>query len=260
METLDFDIEDGVGWIRLARPHKRNPLDGELRQDLMAVLDRVRDDASVRALVLAGSPGAFCSGGNLHFLNEQIGAGPVFWQQRLQAGLRLINDLMRLTRPLIAVVDGPAFGAGFTLALTADIVLASPQARFAMSYLKLGLVPDLGPMYLLPRIVGLQRARELIYSAREISAEDAKAMGIVMEVHASAEIEARARAIAQSMTQVAPAAMALTKAALNLSLDADQQTMFALEAGSQAAAAGAPEPRAAIEAMLAKKAPAYKGF
>lgn len=260
MQTLSFEVEDGVGWIRLARPQKRNPMDGELRQDLMTVLERVRDDPAVRVLVLAGSPGAFCAGGNLQFLQQQAEAGPFYWQQRLQTGLRLINDLMRLTRPLIAVVDGPAFGAGFALALTADIVLAGPQARFAMSYLKLGLVPDLGPMYLLPRVVGLQRAKELMFSARELGPEEAKAMGIVMEVHAADALEARARAIAQSMAQAAPAAVALTKQGLNLSLDADQQTMFALEASSQAAAFCAPEPRAAIEAMLGRQPTAYRGF
>lgn len=260
LPTLTFDVQDGVGWIRLGRPAKRNPFDGELREDLMQVLDRVRDDPATRVLVLAGSPGAFCAGGNLHFLQQQMDAGPAYWQQRLQSGLRLINDLLRLTRPLIAVVDGPAFGAGFTLALTADIVLASPQARFAMSYLKLGLVPDLGPTYLLPRMVGLQRAKELIFSAREVDADEALALGLVMEVHASDDIEARAQAIALSLAQASPTAMGLTKAALNASLDSDQQTMFAIEASSQAAAFAAPEPREAIAAMLARKPPAYGGF
>lgn len=260
MQTLSFEVEDGVGWIRLARPQKRNPMDGELRQDLMAVLDKVREDPAIRVLVLAGSPGAFCAGGNLQLLQQQADAGPFYWQQRLQTGLRLINDLMRLTRPLIAVVDGPAFGAGFALALTADIILAGPQARFAMSYLKLGLVPDLGPMYLLPRVVGLQRAKELMFSAREVGPEEAKAMGFVMEVHAADSLEARAREIARSMAQAAPTAVALTKAGLNLSLDADQQTMFALETSSQAAAFSSPEPRAAIEAMVARQGTAYRGF
>ena len=226
----------------------------------MAVLEQVRDDPSVRALVLSGSPGAFCAGGNLHFLKEQLDAGPAYWQQRLQPGLRLVNDLLRLTRPLIAVLDGPAFGAGFALALTADIVLASPQARFAMSYLKLGLVPDLGPMCLLPRVVGLQRAKELMFSAREVDADEAQRLGIVMEVHASDSIETRARQIAPSLTLAAPTAIGLTKAALNMSLDSDQQGMFAIEASSQAAAFASPELRQAIEAMLAKQAPAYRGF
>jgi len=260
MQTLNFEVKDAVGWIRLARPEKRNPMDAELRQDLMTVLEQVRDDPEVRVLVLAGSPGAFCAGGNLQFLQQQADAGPFYWHQRLQTGLRLINDLLRLTRPLIAVVDGPAFGAGFALALTADIILAGPKARFAMSYLKLGLVPDLGPMYLLPRVVGLQRAKELMFSARELGAEEARSMGIVMEVQPADSLEDRARAIALSMAQASPTALALTKAGLNLSLDADQQTMFALEASGQAAAFAAPQPREAIEAMLARQGTAFKGF
>ncbi|MEP7101843.1 MAG: enoyl-CoA hydratase/isomerase family protein [Burkholderiales bacterium] len=260
MDTLTFEVKDSIGWIRLARPEKRNPFDTDLRKDLIAVLDRVRDDQSIRVLVLAGSPGAFCAGGNLKDLNANLDAGPAYWQQRVNSGLRLINDLLRLTRPLIAVVDGPAYGAGFSLALTADLVIASPQARFSMAYLKLGLVPDLGPMYLLPRIVGLQRAKELIFSTREIDAAEAKSLGIVMEIHKSARLEARAQQIALSMTQASATALALTKAALNASLDSDQATMFTLEANSQAAAFSTPEPRAAIAAMLAKQAPPYRGF
>ena len=260
MQTLDFKVQDGIGWIRLTRPEKRNPFDTELRTDLMEVLAQVRDDPAVRVLVLAGSPSAFCAGGNLHLLKEHAGAGPAYWQQRVTSGLRLANDMLALTRPLIAVVDGPAYGAGFALALMADIVVASPQARFAMSYLKLGLVPDIGPMYLLPRIVGLQRAKELMLSAREIDAAEAQALGIVMEVHDSAVIEARAEAMARSLAQAAPAAVAMTKAALNVSLDSDRASLFALEAASQAAAFAAPEPLGAIDAMLSRRAPAYTGF
>jgi 2-(1,2-epoxy-1,2-dihydrophenyl)acetyl-CoA isomerase len=258
MDTLSFEVQDGVGWIRLARPEKRNPFDAALRQDLMAVLTQMRDDPAIRVLVLAGTPGAFCAGGNLNELKAHADAGPAYWQQRIRSGLRAVGDLIHLSQPLIAVVDGPAFGAGFALALTADMVLASPRARFAMSHLKLGLVPDLGALYLLPRIVGLQRAKELTLSTREIDAEEAQRLGIVMEVHASEELEARARQIAQSLTQVSPTAMALTKAALNASLDSDEQTMFTLEAGSQAAAFAAPEPRMAIEALLNKRAPPYR--
>lgn len=260
MDTLSFEVKDGVGWIRLARPEKRNPFDAELRVDLMEVLGTVRDDPAIHALVLAGSPGAFCAGGNLNLLQEHSDAGPAYWQQRLTSGLRLVNDMLSLTRPLIAVVDGPAYGAGFALALMADIVVASPRARFAMSYLKLGLVPDMGPLYLLPRIVGLQRAKELMLSAREVDAAEAKALGIVMEVHESDVLEARAGAIARSLTQAAPAAVALTKAALNVSLDSDRASLFALEAASQAAAFAAPEPREAIAAMLSRSPPPYSGF
>lgn len=260
MDTLNFEVKDSIGWIRLARPDKRNPFDNSLRKDLMTVLDQVRDDPGIRVLELAGSPGAFCAGSNLKDLHANLDAGPAYWQQRINGGLRLINDLLRLTRPLIAVVDGPAYGAGFSPALTADLVIASPQARFSMAYLRLGLVPDLGTMYLLPRIVGLQRAKELIFSTREIDADEAKSLGVVMEIHAGERLEARAQQIALSMTKASAAALAMTKAALNASLDSDQATMFTLEANSQAAAFSTPEPRVAIAAMLAKQAPPYSGF
>jgi 2-(1,2-epoxy-1,2-dihydrophenyl)acetyl-CoA isomerase len=226
----------------------------------MAVLDQVREDAAIRVLVLAGTPGAFCAGGDLNFLQAQADAGPAYWQQRIQSGLRFINDLLNLGRPVIAVVDGPAIGAGFSLALACDMVIASPQARFAMAHLKLGLLPDMGPLYLLPRIVGLQRAKEIVFSTREIGAEEARTLGIVMEVHESAALEARASEMAQSLVQASPTVLALAKSMLNVSLDSDRASMFALESSGQAAAFAAPEVQQALSALLARKAPPYKGF
>lgn len=260
MDTLQFEVREQVGWVRLSRPAIHNPFDAQLRADLMAVLEQVRDDPGIRVLVLTATPGTFCAGGNLHVLKEHLDSGPAYWQQRIRGGLRFIQDMLNLGRPVIAAVDGPAMGAGFALALTADIVLASERARFCMAYLRLGLVPDLGAMYLLPRAVGVQRAKELIFSTRDIDAHEAQRLGIAMEVHASEALEARAAAIARSLTQAAPTALALTKAALNASLDADQQTLFSMEAGSQAAAFAALEPREAIEAMLARRPPPYRGF
>ncbi|HVR49611.1 MAG TPA: enoyl-CoA hydratase/isomerase family protein [Pseudorhodoferax sp.] len=260
MQTLNFTVENQVGWIRLARPARHNPFDAELRAELMEVLEQVRQDPGIRVLVLAGSPGVFCAGGNLQVLHEHLDAGPAYWQQRIKSGLRFIDDMLNLGRPVIAAVDGPAMGAGFALALCADMVLASPRARFCMAYLRLGLVPDLGALYLLPRAVGLQRAKELMFSTRDIDAQEARQLGLVMEVHDSEALEARARAVAESLTRAAPTALALTKAALNASLDADRASLFSLEAASQAAAFSAPEPRVAIEALLAKKAPPFRGI
>jgi len=256
--TLTFETRDRVGWVRFARPEIRNPLDLALRKDLMSVLELVRDDSEIRSLVIAGTPGAFSAGGNLNEIKEKSVAGPAYWQQRLQFGLRLINDLLHLSRPVITVVDGPAYGAGFAFALAADMVLASPRAKFCMSYLKLGLVPDVGALYLLPRIVGQQRAKELILSTRVVDADEAARLGIVMEVHPGEVIEERAHRIAVSMTHTARAAVTLTKAALNASLDSDQSTMFTLEAASQAAAFSDAEAHEAIDAMHGKRPPPYQ--
>jgi len=259
-DALHFSVEEGVAWLRLARPRIHNPLDETLRNELLASVQRVRDDASVRAVVLAGSAGAFCAGGNLKVLQEQSGAGPAYWQRRIQAGLRLTDDLLNLGQPLIAAIDGPAIGAGFALALCADMIIASPRARFSMAHLRLGLVPDLGALYLLPRVVGLQRAKELVFSTREIGVDEAQRLGIVMEVHAGEALEARARQIAGSMALAAPAAVALAKSMLNASLDGDRRSAFALEAASQAAAFAAPEPAAQIQAILGKRRPAFGGL
>jgi 2-(1,2-epoxy-1,2-dihydrophenyl)acetyl-CoA isomerase len=260
MDTLDFTIEGSVGWVRLTRPQKHNPLDAELRRDLLEVLAQVRDDPGIRVLVLTATPGVFCAGGNLQALKEHAGAGPAYWQQRIASGLRLTDDLLNLGRPVVAAVDGPAIGAGFSLALCADMIVASPRARFAMAHLRLGLVPDLGALYLLPRAVGLQRARELVFSTRDVGAQEALQLGLVMEVHDSDALEARAREIAASMTKAAPTALALTKAALNTSLDSDRQGAFHLEAASQAAAFAAPEPAAQIDAALARSGLAFGGL
>ncbi len=260
MEALDYSVENGVAWLRMSRSQIHNPVDEALRGDLLQSLQRIRDDASVRAVVLTGGTGVFCAGGNLRVLQEQAQAGPAYWQQRIQSGLRLTDDLLNLGRPLIAAIDGPAIGAGFALALCADMIVAGPRARFAMAHLRLGLVPDLGALYLLPRIVGLQRAKELVFSARDVNVEEAQRLGIVMEVHASEALEARARQIAQSMAQAAPTAVALAKAMLNTSLDGDRRGAFALEAASQAAAFAAPEPAAQIEALLAKRKPDFNGL
>ena len=150
--------------------------------------------------------------------------------------------------------------AGFALALSADMIIASPRAKFAMAHLRLGLVPDLGALYLLPRVVGLQRAKELVFSTRDVSADEARELGIVMEVHASEALEARARDMAERMARAAPTAVALSKAMLNASLDSDRQSAFALEAASQAAAFAAPEPAAQVEAILGKQRPAFSGL
>jgi 2-(1,2-epoxy-1,2-dihydrophenyl)acetyl-CoA isomerase len=224
------------------------------------VLGQVREQSDLRALVITGSPGVFCAGGNLHALKEHASAGPAYWQQRITAGLRLTDDLLNLGKPVIAAIDGPAVGAGFALALCADMILASPRARFAMAHLRLGLVPDLGAFYLLPRIVGLQRAKEIVFSTRDVPADEAQRIGLVMEVHASEALEGRARQVAESMALASPTAVVLSKAALNCSLDGDRQGAFHLEAASQAAAFSAPEAAAEIDAILGKKRPTFNGF
>lgn len=258
MEAIDYSVDEGVGLIRMVRSARRNPLDARARAEIGEVLAGIRAGTEVKALVLTGKDGVFCAGGDLADLKANAGNGPAYWRNRLKQGQVVINELALLDRPVIAAVDGPAFGAGLSLALTADMIVASTRASFNLSFLKLGLVPDFGALYALPRVVGVQRAKELMFSARDVGAEEAKAMGIVMEVHAPEALEARAMDIARSFTRASAAALALIKGALNTSMDSSREAMADLEAVSQAAAFSTPEPLAAIDMLLNKKAPPFR--
>lgn len=258
-QTLSFTVDaQKVAVCRFTRPQRRNPFDAALREEFLSVVQTVQGDPAIRALVIAGSDGAFCAGGDLKDMHARLDEGPAYWRERVGKGQHAIAALMDLDRPVIAVVDGPAVGAGFSLALAADIVLAGPRARFALSFLKLGLVPDMGLFYTLPRAVGLQRARELIYSARELSAEEALQLNLVLELLPSEQVEARAMAIARSFGAASPVALAHAKAALSVSFESDRAVLFEREAAAQAAAFDTPYPRAAIECLLNRQPPAFQ--
>ncbi len=250
-KLLHLAVEAGVATITLDNPSKRNALDIPLREQLEQAVRTIRRDASIRAVVITGAGGHFCSGGDLrNIASSQLdNAG---WRQRLSTLHEWLRELLTLDRPIIAAVDGAAAGAGFSLALAADFILATPRARFCMSFLKVGLVPDVGAFYTLPRIVGVQRAKELMLSARDVDGEEALRLGIAMELHAPEDLLARAQAMARSFTGASPLAVSLIKR----SLDAhgpDLAAMLETEANAQALAAGSQPHREAVNAFLEKR-------
>ncbi|MGO4328128.1 enoyl-CoA hydratase/isomerase family protein [Cupriavidus sp. 2TAF22] len=160
-------IEDGVAEFSHQRPAARNALSLDLRADYADMIARIEGDRSVRALILTGSGGSFCAGGDLKSLQEVRAStdaearSPDAMRRRVQSAHQWMQRLRNLEIPVIAAVDGAAAGAGFSLALAADFMLASSRAFFCMSFAKVGLVPDLGAFYLLPRAVGMSVAKEL---------------------------------------------------------------------------------------------------
>ena len=230
-KTILYSVENGVATITLNRPTQKNALDMVMREELGQVVSDIRRDRSVRVVILGGAGGAFCAGGDISTMHSGGSA-----EEACERMVKLhftIEELITLDRPVIAKIDGPAYGAGFGLALTADLILASPRARFCLSFLRLGAIPDCATFYTLPRIVGVQRAKELAFSTREFGAEEAKDMGIVFEIQAQDQIDARARRIALSMAELPMAALAITKRGFNASLNSDLGTMLALEATGQ---------------------------
>ncbi len=237
LDGLHVGREAAVAVLTLDRPGSRNALSPALAEALTAALRDAQQDEAVRAIVLAGAGGDFCAGGDL---KAMAGSGSRTAEKRL-AGMQryrtLTETLLGLDKPLVAAVDGVAFGAGLSLALAADIVLVSRRARLAMAFHRVGMVPDLGAWYTLPRVVGLQRAKELVFSAREFGADEARQMGLALEVLAAPELLPRALAIAHSFGGASPVAVRLSKRALQASLQSGLGTMLDLEMLSSPVAA-----------------------
>ena len=253
MNTLVYAVEDGVATLTLNRPESKNAISPEMADELGELLARIRADEAVRVLVVTGAGGAFCAGGDVKAMGE---GGPRTPEQR-RAGMarytRICTELMALDRPVIAAVDGVAFGAGFSIALMCDIVLLSDRARLCMVFQRIGLVPDMGAYYTLPRVVGLQRAKELIFSAREIDAAEALRLGIAMEVLPAESLMPRARAIARSFAGASPVAMSVSKRALQSSLGSDLPTMLEIEAAGQALASNSEYAKEAVRRFASRE-------
>ncbi len=258
-ETIQFAVEQGVATLTLNRPARRNALDLVMRKEIPDALARVQSDPDTRVLILTGAGGHFCAGGDIASMNAAT-ADASAGRERMRANIGWVEDLVMLDRPVIAAVDGHAAGAGCNMALAADIVLASPQARFTQSFLRVGLIPDFAGLYLLPRIVGLQRAKELMFSARAVSAQEAMDLGMVHSIHPAEKLLAVAQAMARGFIHASPTALGMSKQLLNRSFNLDLRTVLEMEAAAQGICFTGQWHREAAARFLAKEPPLYEGL
>ncbi|MEP9370387.1 enoyl-CoA hydratase/isomerase family protein [Xanthobacter sp. VNH20] len=250
--TLTFSVENDIARLVLNRPDQRNALDLDMRREIEAVLRTLREERNAKALVIAGSGGSFCAGGDLKSLSAGRRPAPVN-RERIRRLHTWFDELLDLEMPVVAVVDGPAFGAGFNLALAADFILATPRAQFCAVFVRIGLVPDLGGLQLLPRIVGLQRAKELIFSGRVLGAEEAKGLGIVHDILPEGDALAAGIAFAERFRHAPTDAIGMAKTVLNQAFNLDRHALAELEAYAQAVALETPYHHEAVADFLARK-------
>ena len=251
-EAIVFERSEGVGIVTLNRPETRNALDVQMRQEIADVVSTLRDDNEIKSVLLIGADGVFSSGGDIRFMAE--GRRSSGQNRRRIRDLHVwLPELVNLEKPVVAAVDGPAFGGGFNLALVADFILATPRARFCQVFARVGMVPDLGGMYLLPRIVGLQRAKELVFTARVLGAEEAKTLGIVYDIVPAETLRDDALAFARRFCSAPTMAIGLAKNILNQSHNLDQRAMAELESYAQAICQDSDSHRQAIERFLRKE-------
>ena len=258
MSALEIERHGATALVVMNRPHARNALGAEMREGFARAVPELRDDPSVRALVLTGAGGHFCAGGDIKNL-APAGAGQDIFEgrERIRSLHRWFDELIDIEKPVIAAVDGVAFGAGLSMALAADFVLASPRATFCCVFSRIGYVPDLGAMYLLPRAVGLSRAKELAFTARVLDAQEAKAIGIVHEI-VEGDLREAALALAERFHGAPAGAIGIAKSVMNRAFESDRHTVYAQEAMAQALCRESAFHQEAARRFAAKEPPLYQ--
>jgi 2-(1,2-epoxy-1,2-dihydrophenyl)acetyl-CoA isomerase len=256
--TILLDRADGVVTITLNRPEARNAIDLVMRRELLAALDELESDPATRVLILTGAGGHFSAGGDVKTMaaRRQTAAEG---RARVESLNRFVIRLFEYPKPTIAMVDGFAVGAGCNIALGCDLVIASDRARFGEVFARIGLVPDGGGTWLLPRLVGLAKAKELVFSADIIDAAEALRIGLVNRVVPAAELETQARALATRIAAGPPNALSLAKALLNRSATVDLATALGFEAYAQAQTITTDDHAEGVRAFLEKRPPRFTG-
>lgn len=260
MTEIVYTVSGQVAYVTLNRPEALNAIAPPQRDRLITLLGETSADPSVRAVVLTGTGRGFCAGADLRgggSSGERV-AGDVARVIRLGAQ-RLIAAVLDCEKPVIAAVNGTAAGLGAHLALACDLVLAAESARFIEVFVRRGLVPDGGGAYLLPRLIGPQRAKELMFFGDAVSATDAERLGLVNRVVPDEELEKTARDWAERLATGPTRALALTKQLVNASLDSDRTTAFAAEAAAQEINMTTEDAREGVASFVERRSPEYRG-
>ncbi|MEV8003326.1 enoyl-CoA hydratase-related protein [Streptomyces parvus] len=259
--TVLHALDGGVSWITLNRPETMNAVTWDQRERIIALLTDASGDPAVRAVVLTATGRGFCAGADLRGAPAQARErvpGDVSRTIRLGAQ-RLIAAVLDCEKPVIAAVNGTAAGIGAHLAFACDLVLAADTAKFIEVFVRRGLVPDGGGAYLLPRLVGPQRAKELMFFGDALSAADAEQMGLVNRTVPEGELSALAAAWAGRLAAGPTRALALAKQLVNASLDGDRAAAFAAEAAAQEINMTTRDANEGVASFVERRPPTYEG-
>ncbi|HEV7720166.1 MAG TPA: enoyl-CoA hydratase-related protein [Iamia sp.] len=267
-EQVQHRSEGGVAWITLNRPEVGNAITSDQRDRVIELLAAASSDLAVRAVVLTATGKAFCSGADLRASRTppprpegapERSVGDISRTIR-DGAQRLVAAVLDCEVPVIAAVNGTAAGIGAHLAFACDLVLAADTASFIEVFVRRGIVPDGGGAYLLPRLVGPQKAKELMFFGDKLPAADAERIGLVNRVVPAAELEATAAEWAARLAAGPTRALALTKALVNRSLETDRAGAFADEAVAQELTMHTTDAQEGIAAFVERRDPTYRGW
>lgn len=258
-ESVDLAVDaDGVARIVLRRPEAKNAMNMVLKRDLAAAVTEVKRNDDVRAVVVTGSGDAFCAGGDI--VEMELNDRPTRSRDRLRYLLEdLYVPLAEMEKPTVAAVNGHAHGSGLSLAMACDVVVASSAAVVSCAFAKVGLVPDCGALYFLPRRVGIGVAKELVFSGRRVKADEALQLGLVDRVVAPEELDAVTLEMARSFAAMPTRALGMAKRLLDTSTSSTLREMAELEAYAQSVAYSTADHTAARESFVSKTPAAFTG-
>ncbi|MEI8053203.1 MAG: enoyl-CoA hydratase-related protein [Bacteroidota bacterium] len=257
MNSILFEIKNNVGIITLNRPDKFNSFNREMALLLQHTLDDCERDKNVRSIYITGSGKAFCAGQDL---GEVIGENPATFDKILIEHYNpIVTRIRNIGKPVVCAVNGVAAGAGANIALCCDIVVANEHASFIQAFSKIGLIPDSGGTYFLPRLIGFQKASALMMLGDKVNAVDAERMGMIYKYFSEETFKTESIKISETLAQMPTQAFSLTKQALNQSLQNSFSEQLSLEDKLQNKAALTYDYNEGVNAFIEKRTPDFKG-
>lgn len=257
MGSILFEIKDNVGIIRLNRPTVFNSFNREMALDCQAKLDECESNDEVRAIFIIGEGKAFCAGQDLQEVTDPD--GPELTSIVREHYNPIIERIRNIEKPIVGAVNGVAAGAGANIALACDICVAKESANFIQAFSKIGLIPDSGGTFFLPRLVGFQKATALMMLGDKVSATEAESLGMIYKVFPDDTFEEDAYKIATKLAKMPTKGLGLTKRALNVSMISDLATQLKTEEELQTTAGKTHDYNEGVAAFLEKRKPSFKG-
>ena len=251
-------VSDGIGTVTLNRPDRLNAFFGSMRDEIAEALEEMAESPAVRVVVVTGRGRAFCAGADVGYMADLLERGAYDEANLLvTAGRRVIRTIIEMPKPVIAALNGPAAGAGANLALACDLRIASDRAALGQSFNRVGLAPDWGGSWLVPRLVGRARAAELFFLAEMVDAAEAERIGLVNRVVPHEDLDAEVGEIAARLAKKPALALAAAKQALRRSLSADLEEMLEFEVRAQNEALRSADALEGARAFLEKREPRF---
>lgn len=258
-ETLLFDRKDGVATVTLNRPKKLNAFDGTMHEEMRAALDEAAADDEIRAVVLRGEGRGFSAGADLAQIIEGADGDPDLGAYLRETYSRLVTRLVSMEKPVIASLHGPVYGAGLGIALACDLRVAAGSAKFSVAFIKIGLMPDAGVSFFLPRIVGLGRAMEMSMLGDAVEAEEAHRIGLVNRLVSEEDLAAETEALARKLAALPTRALGKIKQSLYASFESDLESALEAEAEGQTFCGFTEDHKEGVAAFFEKREAKFTG-